>query len=225
MAGKIDKKELQEPDQLQLFFIRLRAFAQANRNRLLAGTGAFILVAAIACGWYLYRLNYEKSAAAVYNKVQDRFLKTGSPVGDGEAIREYRALIERYPGSRSAALARYSLGNLLFGRGQFDEAIAAYEDFLRRGGEGGDLVTLAYGGLGACYEGNKNYPKALESYENALKSQSSSSFEALNCQNAARVHEAMNNPAKALEFYRKALEKTTDPLMTLYLKRKISLLG
>lgn len=225
MAVKLDKKELQEPDQLQLFFIRLRAFAQANRNRLLAGTGAFILVAAIACGWYLYRLNYEKNAAGIYNKVQDQLLKTGSPAGDTEAIQGYRVLIERYPGSRSAALARYRLGNLLFGRGQFDEAIAAYEDFLRRGGKGGDLVALALGGLGACHEMKKDYAKALESYENALKSQSSSSFEALNCQNVARVHEAMNNPAKALEFYRKALEKTTDPLMTLYLKRKISLLG
>jgi len=225
MAGKIDKKELQEPDQLQIFFIRLRAFAQANRVRLLAGTGAFILVAAIVSGWYLYRLNYETSAAKLYNTIQDQFLKTGSPAGDGAAIREYRALIQQYPGSRSATLARYRLGNLLFGRGQMEEAIAAYQDFLRGAGEGGDLVTLAYGGLGACYEGNKDYAKALESYENALKSKASSPFEAMNFQNVARVHEAMNNPAKALEFYRKALEKTKDPLMTLYLKRKISFLG
>jgi len=35
----------------------------------------------------------------------------------------------------------------------------------------------------------------------------------------------MNHPAKAAEFYRKALDKTTDPLMMMYLKRKISILG
>jgi hypothetical protein len=47
----------------------------------------------------------------------------------------------------------------------------------------------------------------------------------MNYGSLARVYEAMNNPVKAVEFYRKALGKTTDPLMTLYLKRKISILG
>jgi tetratricopeptide (TPR) repeat protein len=88
-----------------------------------------------------------------------------------------------------------------------------------------DLVTLAYNGLGACHEGKKDFNKALESIEKAMKSRTASSFEALNYTSMARVHESMNSYAKAVEFYRKALEKTTDPLMTLYLKRKISNLG
>ena len=58
-----------------------------------------------------------------------------------------------------------------------------------------------------------------------MKTRTGSSFEAMNYGSIARVYEAMNNPAKAVEFYRKALGKTTDPLMTLYLKRKISILG
>ena len=58
-----------------------------------------------------------------------------------------------------------------------------------------------------------------------MKTNTASSFEALNYTSMARVHESMNSYAKAVEFYRKALEKTTDPLMTLYLKRKISNLG
>jgi hypothetical protein len=32
----------------------------------------------------------------------------------------------------------------------------------------------------------------------------------------------MNNMGKALEYYKKALSKTTDPSMELFLKRKIS---
>jgi hypothetical protein len=41
----------------------------------------------------------------------------------------------------------------------------------------------------------------------------------------ARVYEAMNSPAKAAEYFRKALVKTKDPVMTIYLKRKIANLG
>ena len=88
-----------------------------------------------------------------------------------------------------------------------------------------DLVTLAYNALGACHEAKKDFKEALESLENALKSPTALSFEALNYISIARVHEAMKNPEKAVEFYRKALGKTTDPLTTLYLKRKISILG
>jgi hypothetical protein len=58
-----------------------------------------------------------------------------------------------------------------------------------------------------------------------MKTSTASSFEILNYTSTARVHEAMNSPEKAVEFYRKALGKTTDPLMTLYLKSKISILG
>ncbi len=41
-----------------------------------------------------------------------------------------------------------------------------------------------------------------------MKTNTASSFEALNYTSIARVHEAMNSPAKAVEFYRKALGKT-----------------
>jgi hypothetical protein len=43
--------------------------------------------------------------------------------------------------------------------------------------------------------------------------------------NIARVYEELNNKEKALEYYRKALEKTTEPAATIFIKRKISTLS
>jgi tetratricopeptide (TPR) repeat protein len=225
MAVKIDKKELTEPDTLQLFFYRVRMFAKKNRNRIYAGTGLFLLIAVIAGGWYLYRLNYETSAGNTYARVLESAMKAGFPAGGAETIKGYKDLIARYPRSRAAITAYYRLGNLYFGRREVDAAIGAYQDFLDRAGDGSDLVTLAYNSLGSCYELKNDFNKALDSYEKAMKTKTALSFELLNYRNIARVYEAMNNAAKAAEYYRKALEKTTDPLMTLYLKRKISLLG
>jgi len=225
MAAKIDKKELTEPDKLQLFFYRVRMFAKKNRNRIYAGAGLFLLIAVVAGGWYLYRLNYETSAGNTYARVFESAIKAGSPAGDAETIKGYKDLIARYPRSQAAITAYYRLGNLYFGRQEVDAAISAYQDFLDRAGEGSDLVTLTYNSLGSCYELKKDFNKALDSYEKAMKTKTALSFELLNYRNIARVYEAMNNAAKAAEYYRKALEKTTDPLMTLYLKRKISLLG
>jgi len=225
MAVKIDKRELNEPDKLQLFFLSARAFVEKHRTRIYAGAGIFLLIVLLAGGWYLYRLNYETSAGKIYNRVFETAIKAIPPTGDEAAIKGYKDLITQYPRSRAAVTAYYRLGNLYFGRREFDAAIGAYQDFVKKASPESDLITIAFSGLGACQEAKKDFNKALESYDKAMKTNAVPLFEALNYSNIARIHEAMNNPAKAAEFYRKALGKTTDPLMTLYLKRKLAILG
>jgi tetratricopeptide (TPR) repeat protein len=225
MATKIDKKELEEPDKLQLFFLSVRTFVEKNRAAIYAGTGIFILIILLAGGWYLYQLNYEASAWKMNTRILESANKIGSAAGDAAAIKGYKELIDQYPRSGAAVAAYYRLGNLYLGRHEIDAAITVYQDFLKKAPSESDLVTLAYSGLGSCYEIRKDFNKAIELYEIALKTRTGSSFEVMSYGSLARVYEAMKNPVKAAEFYQKALGKTTDPLMTLYLKRKISILG
>ncbi|MHB8908327.1 MAG: tetratricopeptide repeat protein [Syntrophales bacterium] len=222
---KIDKKALEEPDKLQLFFLNIREFIEKHRSRIYMATGVFSAIVLLAGGWYLYQLNYETSAEKIYARILDTAMKALSPAGDPAAISGYKDLIARYPQSRAAATAYYRLGNLYFNRNEVDSAITAYRDFLSKASADSDLVTLAYSELGSCYEAKKDFNKAIESYEMAMKSRMASAFEVVTYGGIARVYEKMNNPVKAVEFYQKALAKTKDPLMTLYLKRKISLLG
>jgi tetratricopeptide (TPR) repeat protein len=222
---KIDKKALEEPDKLQLFFLNIREFTEKHRSRIYAGTGIFIFIVLLTGGWFLYKLNYETSAGNIYARILENAMKTPSPAGDPAAINGYKDLIARYPRSQVSITAYYRLGNLYFDRSELDAAILVYRDFLLKAPVNSDLITLAYNALGSCYEIKKDFNKAIESYDMALKSKTASSFETLNYSGIARVYEKMNNHAKATEFYQKALEKTKDPLMTLYLKRKISLLG
>ena len=225
MAAKIDKKELEEPDKLQLFFLSVRAFAEKNRTTIYAATGILILIILLAGGWYIYQLNYEANAWKMNTQILESANKIGSPAGDAASIKGYKDLIDQYPRSGAAVAAYYRLGNLYLGRHEIDAAITVYQDFLEKASSDSDLVTLAYSGLGSCYEIKKNFNKAIQFFENAGKTSTGSLFEAMNYGSLARVYEVMNNPAKAVEFYRMALGKTTDPLMTLYLKKKISILG
>lgn len=225
MAAKIDKNELNEPDKLQSFFLSLRAFVGKNRTRIFAAGGGLLLVLLLASGWYLYQLNYEAGAQKLFFQVLDAKMKAGPQAGDSAAVNGYKEIITQYPRSQAAVSARYKLANQYLVRKQYDLAIAAYQDFLAKADSDNDLASLAYSGLGYCFEANKDFKKALETYEKALKASGASSFEALNLGNIARIYEELKNPAKAVEFYKKALEKTTDPMMNLYLKRKISFLG
>jgi tetratricopeptide (TPR) repeat protein len=225
MAAKMDKNELNEPDKLQLFFISLRTFIEKHRNRIYAATGGFLLIFILACGWYLYQQNYESSADKQFFSVVDAKVKAGSTAGDGVAIAGYKEVITQYPRSQAAISARYKLANLYVGRKQFDLAITSYEEFLAKADSENDLVSLAFSGLGYCFESNKEFDKALIQYEKALKAGGAASFEALYLGSIARVHEEMKNFPKAAEYYKKALDKTSDPMMGLYLKRKLALLG
>lgn len=224
MATKMDKNELLEPDKLQLFFLNLRAFVEKHRMRIFAGAGIFLLIIFLIGFWYLYRLNYELNAEKLYNHVSDTAVKAASSAGDTSAVKGYKDLIAKYPRSNAAFTASYRLGNLYFSRGEVDAAIGAYHDYIKKAPSRSDLITLAYTGLGNCYEAKRDFNKALEFYERAMKTNTASSFDTLNFANIARIYEVTNQPAKASESYKKALDKTTDPLMQLYIKRKISAL-
>jgi tetratricopeptide (TPR) repeat protein len=225
MTNKIDKKELTEPDKFQILFMSARTFILKHRIRIYTAAGIAVLIMAIAGGWHVYRLNYEKRAEQAYAKVLDAAQKAGSPTGDTAAIQGYKDVIQKFPRSRAASIAYYRLGSLYLGRNEIEPAIQAYQDSLKKSDKESDLVTLTYHGLGVCFEIKKDFKMALESFENASNTKTASSFEALNYSGMARVYEAMNSPAKAAEYFRKALVKTKDPVMTIYLKRKIANLG
>ena len=53
---------------------------------------------------------------------------------DDGAISEYRALVQRYPGSGYAEQAYYRIARLEYGRGRWDKAERAYNDYLDRYG-------------------------------------------------------------------------------------------
>jgi tetratricopeptide (TPR) repeat protein len=225
MGKKIDKKQLDEPDKLQSLFLRARHFTEMHKTRIYAGTGILFFILILIGGWYLYRANYEKSAGKIYSKIFEAAQKVESPDAGQTAIKECKELIAQYPRSRAAVLARFRLGSLYFNLNELDAAILAYNDFLNQSPADSDLVALAYNAIGTSHEVKKNFKESIEAYDNAIKKDSAKSFEALNCIGIARVYEAMKDPARAVEFYRKALGKTIDPLTTLYLKRKISILG
>jgi predicted negative regulator of RcsB-dependent stress response len=222
MTKKLDKKTLEEPDMLTLFFAKMRTFIETHRKKIYLGSGIFILIFVLAAGFYLYSMNFEKNATTFYNNVSNESAKLKSDQGGEATIKGLKDLIAKYPRSNAALLGRYRLANLYYKNGQNDAAMSFYLEFIKHSPSQSDLVVLAYNSLGSLEEQKKNMKKALEYYEMAMKTKSSSSFEAVNYRNIARIYEVMNNKVKAAEFYKKALAETTDPVMTLLLKRKLA---
>lgn len=220
MAGKITKQELKEPDKFQVILSRTLTYIAENKKKLYLIGAAFTAVFVIAAVWYFYELNMNRSAQKIYSRTY-----TTAVNDPAAAIAVYKEVLDKYPRSRVATLADYRLAGLFYQQNDFDAAIKHYESFLSNISDKSELKTIAYMGLGHCYEAKKDYQKAIAAFEKAAASKAGHLFESINNQNLARIYEALNDRARALEYYQKALAKNTNPITELILKRRIATLS
>ncbi len=222
MAASISKKELKEPDLLQVEFSKLVAFIGHHKSKVYVFLAVVLVCLAAAAGWFLYQFNYEKSALNTYTQVESTALKNAGAESTPKLIEGYRSVIARYPRSKSALYSHYQLANLYYGANQIDLALQAYADFLRKAPQGNDLRIFGYLGQGYCYEAKKDFKNALAAFESALKASRASNFEGQIYRDMGRIYEGMKDQKKSLEYYKKSLEKTTDDSVKAILKRKIA---
>jgi len=227
MARKITKKEIEKPDSFQLALKKIAIYVKENRSKIYLISGIITLIIAISCVWYFYRKNYENNAQKLYakaNLVGIRLtMQGGNP--DQNILKMYIDVTTQYPRSKAAMMIHYQMGNIYYNLGDIESSIKEYTEFLKQVPDGNDLKTLAYIGLGYCYESKKDLKDALESFEKAVISKLDGSFEGITYRNIGRIYEEMNNKEMALEYYKKALDKTSDPSMEHLLKRKISIIS
>ena len=226
MAAKLSKKELEGPDVFQSSIERLTDYFMENKARVYVIVTAIGLAIVIAIAIYFYWSNYQTSALGLYTKAQDNLIRSPEkPQAAKDSIPIFKELIDKYPHSWSAKIAWYNLGNIYYNQSDIDNAIASYKSYISSTtADNAGIRFLALTSLGYCYENKKDYKSALSYFEQAQKS-NNSGFEAIGYRNIARIYEQMNDKKKALENYSSALQKTTDPSMTLFLKRKIASLG
>jgi predicted negative regulator of RcsB-dependent stress response len=226
MAAKLSKKELEGPDIFQTSIEKVTDFISENKIRFYVIVTAIVLAIIIALGIYFYWTNYQTSAVELYAQAQNNLTKNADkPQAVKETIDMFKKLIDKYPQSWSAKIAHYQLGNIYYNQGEIDNAISSYNNYVKSSVmDNAGIRFLALTSLGYCYETKKDYKSALRYFEEAQKS-NNTGFEAIAYRNIARIYEQMDNKAKALENYKNALQKTTDPSMSIFIKRKISSLS
>jgi predicted negative regulator of RcsB-dependent stress response len=228
MSAKLSKQELEGPDIFQSTIERISDYISENKTRFYVIVTSIVVALTIAFGTYFYWNNYQTSAMEIYAKAQENMARSAqarSPELAKESIKMYKELIDKYPSSSSAQMARYHLGNIYYHTGEIDNAIASYKDFVSSAkSDDTGIKFLALTSLGYCFEAKKDIKGALSYFEQAQKTDSVG-FESIGFRNIARIYEQLNDKKKALENYQKALLLTTDPSMIIFIKRKISSLS
>ena len=226
MADKITKQELKQPDKLQLLFAGVMMFAMRHKKEAIVSAGVIICVVLAGTGWYFYRQHQESNAWTQYNKVVVEYNKARATGKDPAGlVKLFEDVAKKHSGTRAAAFSWYRLGNAYLNQSNIEGAIKCYEEYLKENSDDNEFRVLVYHGLATAYEAKKDYKTALGYYEKAIGSKAGVHFESKNFESVARMYETLNEPQKALEYYRKAAEKAKEPSLKELLNRKISSLG
>lgn len=140
---------------------------QFKGNKILkyatAAVGVIVLVILIYVVYnrFIYEPNNEESKALVARGIM--LMEKDST---NLAIEEFEFIAAEYGSYDGGKLAYYSLGNLYFEQGRFEDAIEALEKVDL---EDTYLMTLAIGTLGDCYSELGDYAKAVTYYVQAAE--------------------------------------------------------
>lgn len=140
---------------------------QFKGNKILkyatAAVGAIVLIILVYVAYnsFIYQPNNEESKAMVARGIM--LMEKDSTA---LAIEEFEYIADEYGSYEGGVLAHYSLGNLYFEQGRFEDAIAALEKVDL---EDMYLMTLATGTLGDCYSELGDYAKAVTYYVQAAE--------------------------------------------------------
>ena len=136
---------------------------------------------------------------------------------------KFDEVITKFPRTLSGEISLLYKGNILLKLNQFEEATKSYQAFLEKAGKKKPYRLFAMEGLGYCYEGKKEYEKAIEAYQKIVEE--GGGFQVGDAYlNLGRCYEKLGKNKEALENYKAFLKVSRKSVMTNSVLRKISIL-
>lgn len=142
-----------------------------DRRTLVIAAIAVVAVAAITAGiWYWVNAQQAKTTSAYVGalfRVQSSRSPQAAPQSRVAATRELESVLQRYPSASMAGQAAYELGGLRFADRQYAAARSAYEIAATKGAAP-TVRTMARVGIAYTWEAERNFPKAIETFQALL---------------------------------------------------------
>jgi tetratricopeptide (TPR) repeat protein len=230
------KKPILEPEALLDRYERVSDWVAENLKPIAA---AAAVLAAIGLAWgvmawmgqraedqaaRLYAAAYKTYQSAIETG-QQRVLPPEARTAYEQAITGFQDVHDRYPRTAHAAFALYTLGNVRAALEQHDQAIAAYDAWLKEYGDAQDLVPLVIQRLGYAYWAKGSFPEAIEQFARVMKMPQAPNRDQAYFE-TGRLMEQQGQKDKALETYNKlAAEYPSSPWSSEAMPRIVALGG
>jgi tetratricopeptide (TPR) repeat protein len=226
---KITKKKLKQPDEFISFTEKSYLFINEHIKQISIGA---ILILVVILSFFLYRMWDQKKedeakqkfilALEAYQMASSPY-RESSPAEYKKVLEGFEGVIKNYSGTASGKYSLIYKGGIHLRLGEFDEAIHAYDTFLRRTDKDKLYQLFALKGLGYAHEGKDDYEKAVKAYLEILKWGEKYYWSGVHL-NLARCYEKLGKREEALENYKAFLKASPKSISTNSVLKKISLL-
>jgi predicted negative regulator of RcsB-dependent stress response len=182
-----------------------------------------VIVALVLVGWsgYTYlQYNREVRAQAALDKARPQLSR---PDQAEEALKALNALIQEYPATRAAQMARVFKGHLLYQTKKYADAAQTYEELRSQAGDLKDygwnpLVTES---LSYCYEAQGDYAKAAQTLK-PLLDQAGGNLQTLLLARLALLADKAGDREEARKAWEKLVSQARNPALLSYWKERLA---
>ena len=195
----------------------------AEKNFLYILIGVAVLIVIIAGSIILNYLDKKRETTAAGELAQSVILyqqALGEGAGIDPALEKFETISRQYRKTGSGVQSLFYAGNCYYTLGNYDEAIARYESFLRAVPEETHLKITAYDSLGYCFEEKGDYKKAIEYFRKTIEP--APGLGEMGYLNLARCYEALDDVANSLQFYQRVILENPQTLRATYVQEKIN---
>lgn len=203
--------------------------AWPNARTLTIVAVAVIVVSALTAGiWYWIGAQQAKTTAAYADalfRAQAGRSPQASPEARAAATRELEGVLQRYPSAAMAGQVAYELGSVRYADRQYGAARSAYEIAASKSAAP-TLRTMSRVGIAYTWEAERNYPKAIETFQSLLSGAKPGDFlyeELLIDLGAAQ--ELAGRREDAVQTYRRALKDVAKSRRAEDIRARLASLG
>jgi tetratricopeptide (TPR) repeat protein len=203
MSDKMSRKELKAPDEFQKLGAQALPFFVQHQKTIVGAVVIFLVVglgvtlvqylghrgeeeANAELGAALKDLSREVSASPTPEPNQPAPFKTESEKDDAviEALTAFRS---KSNGSRASATAALPLGHAYLRAGKVQEALSAFDDYLKGSTSDDPLRPTALEGKGYALEAKKDYDGAIGAFDQLAKENTAEFMKGMGLYHRARV--------------------------------------
>jgi len=219
------KRDLEEPDRLTAFLHELLEFGTKYKVHLSSALGLIVAAAVVMAGVFYFTNKAENKAFALLSKGLNKYQKIATDGGPGKAYIEtaddFQLILNKYSGKEGQKIAKFMFANFAYDAGNYDKAIALYNQSLQDFGDNPFLNNLVLNSLGYAHEAQKDYKTAANYFEMiASGPEYSMQDEALF--NLAGVYAAMGDYDQRLNALKKIISDHNDSVYLEIVKESIS---
>ena len=146
-------------------FHEIAVFYEQYRRQIQTIVSAILAILVLVGGYSLYQESRDRKASAMLAQAMDAYRASQS--GDERSLDLFKKVRTAYGGTLSAHIAQYYAGNCLMNMGRSQDALAEYQDLVKRTGVDTGLRGLAFQRMGYAQAALGNAEGSLKAFEQA----------------------------------------------------------